>query len=56
MTDPATEEWSLLMSALDLLLEDAGIRYTPLGWLTPAEYVSMLKPPAPEPSQSRYGW
>jgi hypothetical protein len=56
MTDPATEEWSLLMSALDLLLEEAGVRMTPLGMLTPSEYAEMIAPPRTERQGSKHGW
>jgi hypothetical protein len=56
MTDPATEEWSLLMAALDVLLEDSGVRKTPLGYLTPAEYVEMIRPPEQAVPRDKYGW
>jgi hypothetical protein len=56
MTDPATEEFSLLMSALDVLLDDRGVRKTPLGLLTAGEYADMLRPAVSAPRASRHGW
>lgn len=59
VTSPQTEEWSLLMAALDLLIEDAqdGQRLQRLshGWITSEEYLSTVYPPRKE-REARHGW
>jgi hypothetical protein len=57
MTDPDTEEWSLLMSALDVLIDSSGV--PPLkklshGYITVDEYLKSLERPAP--GITKHGW
>ncbi len=62
LTVPGSEEWSLLMTALDLLTDGVGdglqvpLKRLSHGWITYDEYVETLAPPRRVEKKASHRW